>query len=218
MKRHVICLLVAGFVGAVAVTPTFGQDELKMKLEAMRKQLDDLNAKEKDLAKQRADLQKAIADLQREANRKAEEDRVKREIEQKKFDEADRKKHYVKIELRGKLIHSKSAQPQVVPETFSVLTNDATWPLSFGDKKELLQTANKLIGKPVIVTGSLSTVKRFNPMIYPFPDESFPGIPMPKPGDNPRLPRWPPNTSPYIWWPETPGPVVVESIKLVEEK
>jgi hypothetical protein len=230
MKRLMICTLtMAGLVATLDLMPTThaGEGDLKKKLEQMRKDLDDLDKKEKDIAKARADLQKAISDLQREINRKAEDDRVKREIEQKKFDEADRKKHYAKIELRGKLLFSKSAQPHLQPDAFYVMTNETRWPLAFGDKKDLQKQAEKWTGKPVIVTGAISTtLKKINPIEYPnLPYDGWPNIgnPFPRPVQPGQNPRIVPGHNPYPYYPlpfisDIMLPVAVESIRLVEEK
>ena len=54
------------------------------------------------------ELQRAINATHQEANRRAEELRIQKEIAQKKFDEADKKRHYAKVELRGKMVSSKT--------------------------------------------------------------------------------------------------------------
>jgi hypothetical protein len=228
MKRLVICSLAfSALIGVVAVAPTnAGDDEAKKKIEQIRKELDDLTKKEKelakerdevikkekDLAKQRENLQKQIDAVQREAHRRAEELRIKKEMAKKAFEEADKKKHYARIELRGKLINPKGT-PQFSRLWF-VLTNENVWPLQIGDdKQELRKSLEKLADEPVIVTGTISTSRRNQPMIYPmFPDEISP---FPRPIRDPRInPGLPYGLSML----ELQLPVNVESIRLFEEK
>jgi hypothetical protein len=228
MKRLLICVLaLSALVVIIAVAPTHaGDDEAKKKLEQIRKELDDLKKKEKDLAKerdeviqkeknlakQREDLQKQIDAVQREAHRRAEELRMKKEIARKAFDEADKKKHYAKIELRGKLINPKGAP--AFSRVLFVLTNENVWPLQFGDdKQELQKSATKLIDEPVVVTGTISTTKRNQPYIYPaIPDEISP---FPRPIRDPRIIPGIPYGIPML---ELQLPLNVESIRLFEEK
>ncbi len=219
MKRLVICFLAVACIAALAgIDPAFtraGGDETKKKLEQMRKELDELNAKEKALAKQRDDLQKAIVELQREANRRAEDLRKQQEIEQKKFDEADKKKHHVKIELRGKITQLKQYGQFIQHDTWYVLTNETYWPLDIGNNKALLESVKKLNGKPVVLTGSISTAKRTTPLYQPvLPDFDIGSGPFPvRPGSG--QPRIGPG---YTFTTEVQLPVVVDSVRLFEEK
>lgn len=225
MKRYLICSLAfVAFITVWSVGPSrAGDDEAKKKLEQIRKELDELKdkerelakqrddviKKEKDLAKQREDLQKQIDAVQREAHRRAEELRIKKEMAKKAFDEADKKKHHAKIELRGKLIQPKEFQHNLM----FVVTNETSWALRFGEgKTDLLKAATKLIDEPVVVTGTISTARPNQPYIYPtIPDEISP---FPRPIRDPRiLPALP-----YGSWPGLQLPVNVESIRLFEEK
>ena len=234
MKRLSVCVLaiccVAGLLAGISPLSRAGDDDTKKKLEQIRKELDDLTNKEKELSKQRddvirkekelekqrADLQKQIDDLQREAHRRAEELRIQKAIAKKKFDEADKKAHYVKVELRGKLISSKTSPLPIHTGLLFVLTNETIWPLQLSDaKKELRDAALKLLDEPVVVTGTISTLRRKQPYAYPiFPEDQITG-PFPRPGGEPMIRP----ALPYgLYSLEVQLPVTVESIRRFEVK
>ncbi len=236
MVRTFFCML--GLVGVLTFfsagpRTSAGDDDALKKIERLRKELDDLREKEKARAmkeeeariaqakkegeariahaKKEAEVREALAKLEQQHRVKLEEQKRLDEIARKNWEEADKKKHYVKVELRGKLIHAWPANPQPLPISWHLATNETRWPLSFGTKKELVEAAAKLRDKSVIVSGSISTAKSFRPAY-------------------PRLPnRWDlPNWEPYYsqqgeqWNPYLPGTelnplVVVDSIKLSEK-
>lgn len=209
-KRFLQIAAVCGFAALLLSSPaTAGGDDVDQKIKQLRKELDELREKEKALQKQEQELAKRLAELEREARLKAQERKKKEAAERKKKEEADKKNHYVKIELRGKLVFT--------PPNLHILTNETKWPLQVSGKHDLQDLAKKYVDKPVIVTGTISTAKP-NPWIQPnMPGTpGYPGFP----GGWPQQPfpnRWDPwNPYPYGWT-ETNPTVIIESIRLVEE-
>jgi hypothetical protein len=205
MGLHLRSLLAAAcLVGLIGTAIPGEQDDAEKKVKQMRKELDELNAKEKAIIKQQQELRKALKDLELEVQRKAAEKKRRDDSERAKRDEADKKKHYVKIELRGRLELRQSPQTQNRP-AWVVVTNETTWLLQLADKKDLTQQANKLKDEPVLVKGSITTT-RATPY-YPYSIDPYDPYPD-------RFPnRWPQPIMPR----EFQLPVIVDSIELFKE-
>jgi hypothetical protein len=93
--------------------------------------------------------------LQIEALRKEEQALLKKQ-QQLKADEDEKKKHYIRVEVRGILRAPKSGirEPLQPGESWQISINDTNWMVVVGDK-ELLGAAEKFAGKPVVIKGSL---------------------------------------------------------------
>lgn len=191
-----------------------GPEDVRKKLEAIRKQINDLREKENALLKREMEIQRMKAELEREARLK-EAERKRKELEERvKQELAEKAKHYIKVEIRGKLARGNSLSALPV---WYLSINEVAWALSFqgakGPDKALLEEGEKLIGKHVVVTGSIST--KLTPIWYG-------GI-----GNTPLIP-WDVYPLPRNWNPPTrnwnpyPGPmtmnptVIVESINLAK--
>ncbi|MBI2807166.1 MAG: hypothetical protein HYX68_19465 [Planctomycetes bacterium] len=223
----IACSAVFAWVEAPAQTGDARDDQ---RIKQLRKELDELRKQEQELQKREREIAKALADLERaaklvaqEADRqarlKAEELKRKQAAEQKKRDEADKKNHYARIELRGKLIHVKMVRPGTAIDNWFVVTGDTKWPLHFTKQNvNLVKLAMKHANQPIILTGTLSTAKRFGSSIYPmYPGPSWPGSPFP--GGSTMRPFGPGGPYPALQsWELSQPTVTVEGIRGVGKK
>jgi hypothetical protein len=131
-----VCLsLFAGLQGAAAADEDV--EQTKAKLQAVRKQLEELRQQEQALLKQ---LERAAQEA------------------------AKRNEAYIKAEVKGILKHedvyfpSRFSTPggQVV-KSWTITVEDTKWVLHFGDNKELLELAKANERKTVVVTGTVGT-------------------------------------------------------------
>ena len=206
--------LLLGLPSVSACAQDGATDEVRKKLDEIRKQISDLRDKEKALLEKEQAILKLKAEQEREARAKeAERKRMEAEAAAKR-EIAEKGKHYVKVELRGKLVRAMG--PYSTANTY-LHVNEVHWPLSFSDakgpNKTLQADAEKLLNKHVVITGSIST--KVAPYSYGTPNlpGNWPGLPgLPgspiQPDWNDR--RWNPYTPPIAVNPT----VIVESIKL----
>ena len=216
MKAHVFGLLILLSASAVL----FGQDtpakdnsqELDKKLKELQAQIDELKKKQDALVKEKADLiAKKAAAARQEAERKRKELETRRAKE-----EAAKKNHFVKMEIRGTL-----TKGQMLGQTgqWHVVINELVWALDFGDKKDLVAQADKLVGEGVVITGKVVTKRSpLNP--YVWPGTGWPVQPDINPGwPNPNPNRWPADRWNPGYVPFTIERVIVqvESIAMAKE-
>jgi hypothetical protein len=166
MKAYAIGLLVLLSLFGVVVAQTESQPgneaEFERKLKALRDEIDALRLKQDKLEAER----KVLVD-EREARQR------KEEAERKAKADAEKKKHYAKVEIRG--ILSKKQEPggfgfPQLPAAWHVTMNDLRWRLNFGDKKDLAEQASKLAGQPVVITGAFVNAgmpSNSNPYLIP---------------------------------------------------
>ena len=190
-----------------------GQEEVRKKLDEIRKQISDLREKEKALLEREQVILKIKAEEERQARQKEEERKRKEAEEAAKREIVEKGKHYIKVEIRGKLVRVMGPYS---PSNTYLLINEVYWPLSFQDakglNKALLAEAEKHLSKHVIVTGSITT--KTPPFTYGTPN--LPGGPQWQPWDQPAMP---PDWKERRFFPYTPPvavnpTVIVESIKL----
>jgi hypothetical protein len=141
----IACLaLLAGPPGAPAADDDV--EQAKAKLQAVRKQLEELRLREQALL---------------------------RELEQAEQEAARRKEAYIKAEVKGILRYhdvffpnllAPSSQPnwQAV-KSWTITVEDTTLVLDFGDNKTFLELAKANEGKMVVVTGTVKTREFFRP-------------------------------------------------------
>jgi hypothetical protein len=203
-----LALVIASGGGLAAQTP---QDEYDRKQKALRDEIEQLQKRLDTLKKQQQELtdKKKEIQAQLEAQRKEQERRAKVEAERKAKEEADKKKHFAKVEIRGRLVKADHGQWRVV-------INELTWTLNFGDKKTLYASAEKLAGKGVVITGVVPNKRSPYQFGYPInPGWPNPGWPNPNPGwPNPK-PGWPNPYMNQVY--ESPVMIDVESIAAAKD-
>jgi hypothetical protein len=108
--------------------------------------------------------------LQIEALRKEEQALLKKQ-QQFKADEEEKKKHYIRVEVRGILRAPKAGihiprRPIEPGDEWKVSIGEQTWTVQFRDE-EVLGAAEKFAGKPVVIKGSLgmAQVSRSNHLL-----------------------------------------------------
>jgi hypothetical protein len=206
MKK--VILSVSAVCLAFAISASAGDDDAQKKLDQLRKELGEIQKKEKELQQKGKELRDKIVEMERVARVKEQERRAREEADRVVREEADKKNHHAKIELRGRLTHIPTQQPQMLPERWFVSANEVAWPLNFGNKREVLASAQKALGQAVLVKGSISTKKQIpwaNYQRIP-PDRWWPGTGQPI------------QDVPWNQFPVAPGlPTVdVESIEVVD--
>jgi hypothetical protein len=134
-----VCLsLFAGLQGAAAADEDV--EQTKAKLQAVRKQLEELRQQEQALLKH---LERAAQEA------------------------AKRNEAYIKAEVKGTLRYhdvffpnplASSSQPKwQAVKSWTITVEDTKWVLHFGDNKKLLELAKANEGKTVVVTGTVGT-------------------------------------------------------------
>jgi hypothetical protein len=217
MRLQLFAWLVSlSFVAAVFAqtgTPQGGrsEEEIAKELKKLREQIDELVRKEQTLKKEQ---QARKLEMDREKARLEQERRKKEEVERKAKDEAERKKHYAKVEVRGKLTKTVPAGYQA--GVLQVAINELSWTLHF-DKKELQELAEKNVGKGIVVTGTVVN-KRSQFQTWPgYPNPGWPGWPNPGWPYQPEPWRWPQQIQPWSYSYESPVVINVETLKLAED-
>jgi len=216
MKLHVFGLLAVLAVGGMLTAQpgdkapsNNGDDALEKKIKELRDQIDELNRKQQALEKE----QKLLLDKKYEKERLAQERKAKEDAERQAKEAAEKKKHFARVEIRGKLVITYHGHNN--PSTWQVVINDLTWNLNFGDKKELKASAEKLAGKGVVITGVVANKKASLPFpIYPQPNPPGwpPGWPNPNPGG--PFPGAFPMQSHYV---DPPPTITVESLTAAKD-
>lgn len=194
MRLHVIGLIAVLTVGGMLTAqpddkapPGDTDAALEKKLKELRDQIDELKRKHQSLESEKKTLL---------------------EKRNAKEDAAEKKKHYAKMEIRGKLV--RTSRGNNLPGTWHVVINDLTWGLNFGDKKELQASAEKLLGKGVIITGVLVNKKA---PVDPSFAQTNPGNPFPVPL-NPGRPHSMPIPYYHV---EGPPTINVESLTAAKD-
>ena len=177
MKIHVFCLCVllsGASIGSAQPSARDSDEQLAKKIEVLQKQIDELRAKQALLLKVQKDRDTAQW-------------------------EADKKNHFAKVELRGKLWANSGAATtwfvniytagdgypnsnNGLHSRFKYHNNTSiNFTVEFGDRKELLAMADEHLDKEVVMTG---TVKITEP-ISPYPSVSVESL-KPAPGAQPE--------------------------------
>jgi hypothetical protein len=221
MKTRLWLILGVVLSLAVPMALSAGEDDVQKKVDEIRKQLDELRKKEKELLQAERDLLKSKVEREREAQRKEAQRREKEERERKAQQEAEKKKHYAKVEIRGKLSKVMSLNPNQPTSTWHVSINELSWNLTFDEKnKDLPAAAEKLADRSVVVIGRVVTTKASRPFPTfpgignPFPPNPWPNPPNPFPNPMNPFPGWQPY-APY--WGEAAPTIMVESITLAKD-
>jgi hypothetical protein len=204
------CLLASTTLIAQDSPPADNNPEIEKKLKALREQIEELKKKQDALVKEQNDLVAKQAEARRtEAERKAKE-----LAERRAKEEASKKIHYVKVEIRGTLRKGQTGG-------WNVVINELTWVLDFGKNKDLVAAAGKLDQEGVVITGKVVAKRQMNwqPYVWPGtgwpvpPDAVPPGWPMPN--NRPPGNRWEPNYVPYQFEPAVI--IQVESITAAKD-
>jgi hypothetical protein len=164
--------------------------DLAAQIKAVNDKIEELRVRQSTLAEEqkRREEQKAARLRQEELARQQKE-------------EAEKKLHFAKVEIRGKLIMTQVVQPYTygVPQTsvqapatdWYINMNELAWKLKLPDDAELLARAQKLVGKNVIVTGTVVLVKSPTVPTYPQPYQVIPYAPgspvVPTPTQEPSI-------------------------------
>jgi hypothetical protein len=192
MRFYGFCLLVllmsAARLPACQLTDTNDAD-LAAQVKALNDKIEELRARQNALAEElkRREAEKAAKQQQEELARQQRE-------------EAEKKLHYAKVEIRGKLIKMPTVEAYTFGDAQSPLPSPATnwyitinqlsWKLNLPADQELLNRAEKLNGKSVIVTGTVVNVQ-CQPLPY-----APPTLPI-----QPYLPGEPPSVTPTLYSP-----------------
>jgi hypothetical protein len=209
-----VALLFTAGIGLAAQPDSKTPDEFDQKQKALRDEIEQLQKRIDALKKQQADLKKKENQAKLEAERRERERQAKEAAEKKAKEEAEKKKHFAKVEIRGKLVKAQAG-------AWQLSINELTWTLQL-DKKELTESAEKLAGQGVVVKGVVVNKKPPYPFGgYGWPMPPNPGWPNPNPGwPNPN-PGWPnPNPgwpNPYFQYYESPVTINVESIAAAKD-
>ncbi len=141
--------------------------DLAAQIKAVNDKIEELRVKQTALAEEQKRREELKAAKQQQE-----------ELARQKKEEEERKLHFAKVELRGKLIMTQQVQPNtsgIVPTCPTPATDwyinmdQLTWKLKLPDNAELTARAQKLVGKSVIVTGTVVLVKNQAAPIYPQP-------------------------------------------------
>lgn len=123
-------LLFPALLSGQAGTPAArdGVDDVEKKLQDLRKQIEELRQQEQALLKVRDQLQKEAA---------------------------EKRAHYAKVEIKGRLHKETSSGQFSSGVVWQVSSDELTWLLDLGKKKEILASAEQQVGKSVVVTGKV---------------------------------------------------------------
>jgi hypothetical protein len=228
MRYHVIGLVAVLAVGGLLSaqqggTPPPGDADsaLEKKIKDLRDQIEELRKKQDALEQ----VQKILLDKKSEKERQAQAEAQRKEQGRKAKEEADRqakeaaekKKHYAKVEIRGKLVTKLNNHNS--PITWHVVINEMTWNLDFGKNKELQGSAEKLVGEGVLITGVVVNKRVITSNTYPIYPNPIPNPGWPNPMPNGPSPHaiWP---NPYPGWPNLPEAaptITVESLVVAKD-
>jgi hypothetical protein len=164
--------------------------DLAAQIKAVNDKIEELRAKQSALVQEQQ-----VREEQKAAKQRQEE------LARQQKEEAERKLHFAKVEIRGKLIMTQQVQPYTsgITQTSAPLpTTDwyinigqLAWKLKLPDNAELLARAQKLVGKSVIVTGTVVLVKNQTAPTYPQPYPVYPYAPghpvVPTPSQQPSI-------------------------------
>jgi hypothetical protein len=146
MRFPVLALLAVLLAGGMLAAqqnqtpPTTGGEALEKKIKELRTQIDEFSRKQKALEQEQKVLLDKLAEFQ-----------AKEAVE--------KKKHYAKAEIRGNL-----SRLHDLPWTCQIAVNDLTWNLDFSGMRMEWQVLDKLLGKDVVITGRVASVRH-----YPLP-------------------------------------------------
>ena len=121
-------------------------------LDAVRKQIEEFQKKEQAL---REELRKQEQEL----------DRQKQELEKKrvelvrKAEEEERKHHFARMEIQGRLSKTPSRSPENAKDVWRIQFGGLSATLDFAGNKELLAAAEQRVGQRVLVKGNLVTAR-----------------------------------------------------------
>lgn len=138
LRMFCLCTLLAVALWPAAETARSGADKDR-----------DADTRIKELGDKIKQQQKALAELESEFKRVAQQQAAGRA----KNEELNRKKRFVKVEIRGKLIDSVQRNVKSPVGTYAVLFDGSQCNLDLGDNKELQSLARKLKDSEVIVAG-----------------------------------------------------------------
>jgi hypothetical protein len=206
MKLRVLGLLVllsalTALVARSGAQPGKESDEeLAKKIQLLNEQIEKLRQQQNPLFQEQQNRDNERAqDAQRkeqERLRKEAERAQKAEAERQAKEAAEKKKHFAKMEIRGLLGKGPEAgnwHPGLAQTpAWYVTINELKWKLDFGANKELAANAVEFAGKPVVITGSVATVKvQLTPYVIPqvLPPQPWPPQPFPQPVPVPQ-PHW----------------------------
>ncbi len=198
-------------------------DELAKKIQLLRDQIEELRKQQNPLLEeqQKRANEKAVEAQRKEQERvRKEAERVQKEVAERQAKElAEKKKHVAKVEIRGLL----GKAPETQTPAWYVTINELKWTLDFGANKELAAQAVEFAGKPVVITGTVATVKlQLNPYMIPqAPQQPWVPLPYPQPvpyGLPPQpaglpIPPQQPWVQPQFTPVEIPLTIKVESLK-----
>jgi len=145
-------------------------DDLDKKLESVRKQIEEFQKKEQALREEFLRQEKTrIEELRKQEQplleRREKLEQQKRELDDKKLElvrkaeEEERKHHYARMEIQGRLQKVSSAGRENANDIWRIQFGGLSANLDFGANKELLAAAEKHVGQRVVVMGNLTTAR-----------------------------------------------------------
>jgi hypothetical protein len=205
MKAHGFCLLMLlSAMPALAAWPRTApscddEEELARKIEDLNAQITELRTKSKELILER----KALQEKKMEKERLRQEEERKKQEEEARREEAEKKQHFARVEAYGKLVLRQA------PERWQIVVKDQPSELDFAAHPELLASARQLVGKGVIVKGTLVVTKVVVPGYWVNPPPPPPRNwqpPWGPPEGPPQLPHYPQYPPPTPLCPVPPQP------------
>jgi hypothetical protein len=166
-----LLMLVSLCVGQSGNVPAGGaNDDLDKKLESVRKQIEEFHKKEQALREEFLEQEKARIEEHRKQEqplleRRKKLEQQKMELDQKKLElvrkaeEEERKHHYARMEIQGRLHRVPSAGRENANDVWRIQFGGLSANLDFGANKELLATAEQHVGQRVVITGNLTTTR-----------------------------------------------------------
>jgi hypothetical protein len=164
-----LLMLVSLCVAQPGNVPAGGADDnLDKKLESVRKQIEEFHKKEQALREEFLKQEKVRLEEHRKQEqplleRREKLEQQKRELDQKKSEvvrkaeEEERKHHYARMEIQGRLHKVPSAGGENAKDVWRIQFGGLSANLDFGANKELLAAAEQHIGQRVVITGNLTT-------------------------------------------------------------
>jgi len=161
-----------------------GIADLAARIKKLSDRIEELRARQSALVDElkRCEEQKQAKQQQLEEKRRQEEAERQRqeELARQKAEEAEKKQHFAKVEIRGTLV--KVPAPigpgdVATPAGWYITINQLKWKLSLPADKKTLELAEQLVGKGVVVTGTVVNVNSPVAPIYPQPYPVYPYVP-----------------------------------------